>query len=287
MIDIKKIINAIDDELLRMGKDYLTPPEANLILAQKGLLGDRDDRNGLPLRKLLRKGKIPHAFQMGGKGSEWRIPSSSFINNNLSNYATIANPKIVKTSTGTNQEIQFDEVKKQIESARLKYRPGVIKYLLVAEAPPNSLDRFFYYENVKESDWLFLGVMQSLYPQDKNTYIQQKRKIDLKKNLLQKFKQDGFYLIDILDIPLSYYHGDLSDKINGLIYKIKSLSNKETQIILIKVNIYDTAFAVLRNQGFNVIDRRIDFPASGGQLKFQMKFKKALAEANYFNVNNE
>jgi (p)ppGpp synthase/HD superfamily hydrolase len=30
----------------------------------------------MPLRRLLREGQIPHAYQVRGKGSEWRIPHS-------------------------------------------------------------------------------------------------------------------------------------------------------------------------------------------------------------------
>ena len=33
----------------------------------------------------------------------------------------------------------------QLESARLKYLPEKIKVIKVAEAPPDSIDRFFYY----------------------------------------------------------------------------------------------------------------------------------------------
>lgn len=284
MIDIQKIINVIDDELLRTGRSYLTPPEANFILAQRGLLDDRDERSGLPLRKLLRKGKIPHAFQMGGKGSEWRIPRSTSINKNLSNYDTSAKPLVVANISDKQSIGQVDNVKEQIESARLNYKPHTVKYLLIAEAPPNSIDRFFYFEDVKESDWLFLGVMQALYPQAKVDYINQKRGINLKKQLLEKFKQDGFYLIDLLDIPLLYFRGDLSNNLPELITKIDSISDKETQIILIKVNVYDTAYEVIKNHGSKIIDKRIDFPASGGQTKFQEKFKEALIEAKFFNA---
>jgi hypothetical protein len=42
----------------------------------------------------------------------------------------------------------MDRIKilKQLESARNKYKPEVIKKLIVGEAPPDSIDRFFYFE---------------------------------------------------------------------------------------------------------------------------------------------
>ena len=53
-----------------------------------------------------------------------------------------------------------------IEKARLKYKPKKIKYLLIAETPPKSnSNRYFYYENVKEKDSLFLETMIVLYPE--------------------------------------------------------------------------------------------------------------------------
>ena len=76
MADIRKIIEAMDSEIVATGKEFLTPPEANAMLERKGLLKDSILRPGLPLRRLLRKGKIPHAFQEGGKGTRWRIPHS-------------------------------------------------------------------------------------------------------------------------------------------------------------------------------------------------------------------
>ena len=76
MADIRRIIEAIDSEIDATGSEFLTPPEANAMLERKGLVKDRKERPGLPLRRLLRKGRIPHAFQKGGKGTRWRIPHS-------------------------------------------------------------------------------------------------------------------------------------------------------------------------------------------------------------------
>ena len=284
MPDITKIIKTFDEELERTGKSYLTPPKGNLILERKGLLNDRSERSGLPLRKLLRQGKIPHAFQTGGKGSEWRIPHSSSKNSMLSNYPAIKEKKPRGKKTAINQENDFSERKKKIEEARENYKPVKIKYLLIAEAPPKSIERFFYYLDVKTADWLFLGVMEALYPSEKQEYLLQKRKSKLKEKLLLKFMGEGFYLIDLLDFPLSFYSEDLSNTTDALVKKVKQLSTKETKVILIKANVYDTVYSILKEEGVKVIDKRIDFPASGGQLKFQKKFKEALKEAGYFRL---
>jgi hypothetical protein len=281
MPDIQKIIKAIDNELKRTGEKYITPPEANKILEKMHILNDRDAYSGLPLRNLLRQGRIPHAYQIGGKGSQWRIPHSIYKNSKPSNYSEQKAIKVKTKPVDNINKVDFTKVKIQIEQAREKYKPDEIKYILVAEAPPESLDRFFYFLNVRSSDWLFLGVMQALYSQQKDEYLIRKRDSALKEKLLLRFKEDGFYLVDLLDYPLSYYTGNLSETTAELIKKVKHLANERTQIILIKANVFDTAFTVLKESGFNVIDKKIDFPASGGQKKFHEKFIAALKEAKY------
>lgn len=67
----------MDTYLRRTGQSSIDPVEANAILATAGLLRDSKDRPGKPIRDLLRKGQLPHAFQSGGKGSSWVIPISS------------------------------------------------------------------------------------------------------------------------------------------------------------------------------------------------------------------
>ena len=71
--DVKKITKFIDNYLETHQMEYITPPEANELLAEAGLLDDSESRSGKPLRKLLRHNKFPHAYQ---EGRLWRIPKS-------------------------------------------------------------------------------------------------------------------------------------------------------------------------------------------------------------------
>ena len=50
-----------------------------------------------------------------------------------------------------------------IRQARKKYMPLRIKTLFIAEKPPQSPDRFFYYEDVKQHDSLFIYLIKELY----------------------------------------------------------------------------------------------------------------------------
>ena len=71
--DVKKITEFIDNYLETHQMEYITPPEANELLAEAGLLDDSESRPGKPLRDLLRDNKFPHAYQ---EGRRWCIPKS-------------------------------------------------------------------------------------------------------------------------------------------------------------------------------------------------------------------
>ncbi|MDR3627265.1 MAG: hypothetical protein P4L45_10555 [Ignavibacteriaceae bacterium] len=223
------------------------------------------------MRDLLRKGLIKQAYQPGGKGSEWIIPHSSYRMNE-----NIIIDKKVKHGERANP-LNNEEIKKDIRAARLKYKPTTIKCLLIAEAPPEALERFFYYEDVKDKDFLFIGLMQALYPDYKDEYLSNGRNTGLKKELLEKFKADGYYLIDLSDLPISMISGKSGDEIEEIKTVINELITPKTPIILIKANIYDALYSKLKMAGYNVINNRIPFPSTGGQKKFQIQFKEALS----------
>ena len=164
-----------------------------------------------------------------------------------------------------------------IESARQKYKPSSVKILLIAEAPPNDIERFFYYEDVREKDFLFLGVVEVIYPELKKDYILKGRRPESKRFILNKLKSDGIYLIDLSDTPMSFLVPKTLDHfVKPLLEKVKDLVNMKTKIILIKANIYDALYTELKELGHNVINKRIPFPSSGQQENFRKKFSEAI-----------
>ncbi|HMR47382.1 MAG TPA: DNA-deoxyinosine glycosylase [Bacteroidia bacterium] len=92
------ITKFLDDYLTKSGKTSIDPVEANSLLDREGILRDNKNRPGKPLRDLLRKGQLPHAFQAEGKGSNWIIPHSSKGKSSASNYSSAKQPT-VKTQT--------------------------------------------------------------------------------------------------------------------------------------------------------------------------------------------
>lgn len=76
MGNIEDIIKAIDDELIRIDKEYLLLGNANQLLANQGLISisEKFDKT---LKKALEENKIPHAYQSENAPKQWRIPLSS------------------------------------------------------------------------------------------------------------------------------------------------------------------------------------------------------------------
>jgi predicted ATPase len=189
--------------------------------------------------------------------------------------------KARKTDLYTDMDVT--ELHRKLTIARLKYKPEIIKYLLIAEAPPDNLVRFFYYEDVHKHDQLFLGVAQVLYPDLKEEFLSSGRDKEIKKQILQKFSDDGFYLLDFSELPLSLHSKPLKSQLSKLITKLSSEINVDTKIILISTSVYDLAYSKLYLYGFaNIVNVRIPFPGQSWQNKFNLEFKRALDLAGYY-----
>ena len=157
-----------------------------------------------------------------------------------------------------------------------RFKPTTINTLLVLESPPSNLERFFYFEEVKQHDSLFLEVMGILYPDQKKAYLASGRDADLKTDLLDAFKEDGYWLMNLCQIPGTLFEGNFESLVPPLIERIKKEIDKKTPIILIKASVYDLCYEPLTSRGFNVYPDRIPFPGSGQQGVFRQKFQKAV-----------
>ncbi|AFU70148.1 hypothetical protein P700755_003535 [Psychroflexus torquis ATCC 700755] len=170
-----------------------------------------------------------------------------------------------------------------IEQARIKYKPKKIKYLLISETPPKSnSNRFFYFENVKEQDSLFLETMKVIYPESV-LGITTKEIRSIKKTFLEKFKNDGFYLIDSLNEPFEEKYSSpkkiklIKEGQENLLKRITKLLTSETIIVLISATVFRANFEFLKENNINISNSElIDFPGSGGQNKYREKLKKAI-----------
>lgn len=122
--------------------------------------------------------------------------------------------------------------------------------------------------------------MKVLYPQDCSPDAPPPR--HRKREFLERFKRDGFFLLDAVEEPL----GDVSSgekrrrirhALPRLIENLRAVCGAETKVILISATVFHECATVLTTKGFPVInDEMIDFPGSGGQRKFREKFIRAL-----------
>jgi hypothetical protein len=152
-----------------------------------------------------------------------------------------------------------------------KYRTAV---LFVAEAPPNSIDRYFYFDDVRKGDWLWIALMKGLYGQDwKKTKAERKRK----RYWLTRFQNDGFQLIDALNLPVvgtpeqrvTAIRENAVDLI-GVIQRINPV-----RIVLIKKTVHDALFSILKAEDLSVVNSNaLPFPASGRQKEFDVEFRR-------------
>jgi len=184
--DINIITEYLDNYLIENNMPFISAPDANKILEEAGLLKDSIQRPGKPLRKLLRAGYFPHLYKNNGR---WVIPCSKDDSSKLHRQGK--NDAVVDNNSRKLLPENINELRKKLEEARTEFKPDKIKYLLIAQAPPDSIERFFYYTSVTNYDYLFLGVIGVLYPEDKKEFIESGRNADIKKSIMIKFKEDG------------------------------------------------------------------------------------------------
>ncbi len=174
--------------------------------------------------------------------------------------------------------------------ASRKYRPLLIKVLFIAEAPPAlRFERFFYFVRVNEADTLFLEMMKVLYPIDtgfveyedsRKPEFDAKRVRRQKKELLEKFKRDGFCLIDASEQPMPEDADTTSKKhiIRSALPKLRSKAREicgegNVPVVLIGAPTYSACADALRRDGLSVLNEEmINSPARGGQKLFRLKF---------------
>jgi hypothetical protein len=157
-----------------------------------------------------------------------------------------------------------DEARRRRARAAIKYKPDQVKLLLVAEAPPAALDRYFYFEDVRTQDSLFRYVARSIVGVEPTR--------ENKRELLERLRDRGVFLIDLSEDPVD--GSPLSNSVADLVRRAQRL--KPDKIVLIKASVYDAAFAALLEAGLPVVDERVPFPGSGQQRRFEVGFTRAL-----------
>lgn len=151
------------------------------------------------------------------------------------------------------------------EAAGERFKPETVRLLLVAEAPPSALHRYFYFPNVAEHDSLFRYVVRLVLGQEPTR--------SGKLELLDALRDAGVYLIDLCEEPITD-KSELRGCLPRLVARVTALA--PDHIILIKATVFDTAYFALRDAGLPVVGRMIPFPGSGQQIRFEGEMEAAL-----------
>ena len=151
------------------------------------------------------------------------------------------------------------------DAAAAKYKPDPVRLLLVAEAPPSSLDHYFYFEVVHDQDSLFRHVVRAILAIDPTR--------SQKASELQRLAERGVFLIDLKPEPKDAGE-TLEAYVPDLVTRAAEL--KPRHVITIKANVCDLAQQPLRAAGLHVVDRRVPFPGSGQQRRFAEGMRVAL-----------
>ncbi len=170
------------------------------------------------------------------------------------------------------------------EKASRQYQPSKLKCLFIAESPPAYLlgekPRYFYFKDYVGKQSLFGNIMNVMYPNLLPLCTQTLTKTPC----LERFCNDGFFLIDAVEYPinsLSESKRDLEIQrslpliLSNLSQLIKNRSL--VQIILIKKNVYRILRPPLQENGYLLPQpSMIPFPGSGNQVRFRKCFEEVL-----------
>jgi hypothetical protein len=183
---------------------------------------------------------------------------------------------------------------KRFEEAARRYLPNPLRLLFIAEAPPAfKVNRLFYFTGLRDGDTLFLEIMKVLYPVEigygegafRPGFSVKEMRLR-KQELLRKFQNDGYHLIDAHERPMpdgasaATKTAVMRSTLPALQSKVRRLvGERSVPIILIGGITYSVCAEALRLDGHRVVnDTLIHHPARGGQKLFRAKFREVLTD---------
>lgn len=158
------------------------------------------------------------------------------------------------------------DVRRRREAAARRWQPAAVDLLLVDEAPPSALDRYFYFEDVATQDSLFRYVVAGVLGV---------RPTRDKAPLLAELRDAGVFLLDACPDPFRHRREALAGCLPDLLARVEELAPR--RIVLVGAPLYDLAFDPLRAARLPVVDARLPYPGSGQQRRFAEGFAVALS----------
>lgn len=163
----------------------------------------------------------------------------------------------------------MNDLAKRRTDAALKYRPSVIRYLFVAESPPEPREArkpAYYYFLDNSEDRLFATIVYALYG------VEFRKNPEVKDQLLQRMQAEGYWLMDAVDYPINDAPNEQrraviekeSDRFVSSLETLRSdgVINSDSGVVLIKQPVWEALHVKLASNGFRVMnpERWVPFP---------------------------
>jgi hypothetical protein len=170
---------------------------------------------------------------------------------------------------------------KWYDELRSAHRPEVLRFLLVAESPPDpgsSDRRFFYSPTLATHDNLYRGVAEAVYRDEPAFDVRRKAAV------LERLRADGYWLIDAVPTPINRSSDAarrkaIREAATGLVERCRELAPKGG-IIICHTVVYTETAAALRGAGLNLLhDEPIPFPLGNWRAEFVRRFRQAIGKA--------
>lgn len=163
------------------------------------------------------------------------------------------------------------------EELRERFRPTRLRYLLIAESPPDPGDRGrrFFYSPTLTIDNLYRSVAEAVYGERDNFDVRDKPA------LLARLREDGFWLIDAVEYPVNKLGSSTRSRaikaaVPRLVERCVELEPERGAIICHGKVFAATAHA-LRDAGVVVLDDVVlPFPLGNWRARFVEGFRQAL-----------
>lgn len=160
---------------------------------------------------------------------------------------------------------------------RARWRPPVVRLLIVAESPPDPLRsgrRYFYDGDLTRYDGLFREVVKVLFRVDSL-----RSGPGAKILWLHAMRAAGVHLIDLAPAPVNALGKErapaLVSHVADCVRRVQHL--RPAGVVLVKANVFDLLAGPLTEAGVPVLhEQPIPFPGSGHQLAFREKFHVAV-----------
>lgn len=183
-----------------------------------------------------------------------------------------------------------DVDKKQRQNAAKKYLPNKIECLFVAEAPPAG-QRYFYFEESNEHDGLFINIMRAIYKDVAEISVNEIR--SRKVELLERFKENGFYLLDALDyrlsssVPNTFRKALIASNVPDIEKRLSKLPNHDHFTYFIKGSVFDALHSKDIKHIGHPYNTALPFPSNGNQTRFKNALRKALSARKFIWRNGD